>query len=414
MEYCAYCGNPVDQVSYAPCPRCGRPSNGAPPAVAKPGGGGSNAVIIIIGVIAGLLVLVAIIGILAAIAIPNLLTAMQRSKQKRTMADMRSMATAVEAYAADNNRYPESIDQASPKYIKVVPKLDGWGHAWEYQALTDDKGNPSYVIASGAKDGRMERDIKEALAQERATTNFDCDIVYSNGQFKEYSGRSATLMFCTKCGTSRPEGMSVCPNCGTAAPRFDQPPKIQNYLVTSILVTSAAVLLPESWPSFSPRRSTRSSPSATSRARRTRLEWRRPGHGSASAAAWPLVSAMRFSWRLALPAILALRCRRRRGDSLSLRPRRSRGSTRTVSSTTSRACSVPAAAPRGRCITCCTATSPAPSASTRMLFVGRAVRRPGRGFAPRVATASGWTGWRRLIVTVVWFVLRTVVLTRER
>src|SRR5438105_14359454 len=37
-----------------------------------------------------LLIVVAIIGILAAIAIPNLLTAMQRSKQKRTMADMRS------------------------------------------------------------------------------------------------------------------------------------------------------------------------------------------------------------------------------------------------------------------------------------------------------------------------------------
>ena len=36
-----------------------------------------------------LLIVVAIIGILAAIAIPNLLTAMQRSKQKRTMADMR-------------------------------------------------------------------------------------------------------------------------------------------------------------------------------------------------------------------------------------------------------------------------------------------------------------------------------------
>ena len=41
-----------------------------------------------------LLIVVAIIGILAAIAIPNLLTAMQRSKQKRSMADIRSIATA--------------------------------------------------------------------------------------------------------------------------------------------------------------------------------------------------------------------------------------------------------------------------------------------------------------------------------
>jgi hypothetical protein len=49
-------------------------------------------------------------------------------------------------------------------------------------------------------------------------------------------------MYCTKCGTSRPDGMSVCPNCGTVAPSFAaavQPPaaKIQNYLVPSILVT---------------------------------------------------------------------------------------------------------------------------------------------------------------------------------
>ena len=52
-----------------------------------------------------LLIVVAIIGILAAIAIPNLLTAMQRSKQKRTMADIRSIATAWEARATDMNNY---------------------------------------------------------------------------------------------------------------------------------------------------------------------------------------------------------------------------------------------------------------------------------------------------------------------
>ena len=53
-----------------------------------------------------LLIVIAIIGILAAIAIPNLLNAVQRGKQKRTMSDMRALATAVEAYAVDNNQYP--------------------------------------------------------------------------------------------------------------------------------------------------------------------------------------------------------------------------------------------------------------------------------------------------------------------
>ena len=59
-----------------------------------------------------LLIVVAIIGIIAAIAIPNLLNAIDRSKQKRTMADMRSVGTAVEEYAIDNNFYARQDTQA--------------------------------------------------------------------------------------------------------------------------------------------------------------------------------------------------------------------------------------------------------------------------------------------------------------
>jgi type II secretion system protein G len=55
-----------------------------------------------------LLIVVAIIAILAAIAVPNFLEAQVRSKVSRTLADMRSMRTALEAYAVDNNRYPET------------------------------------------------------------------------------------------------------------------------------------------------------------------------------------------------------------------------------------------------------------------------------------------------------------------
>ena len=56
-----------------------------------------------------LLIVVAIIGIIAAIAIPNLLNAIDRGKQKRTMADIRSIGTAVEAYAVDVNFYPRNL-----------------------------------------------------------------------------------------------------------------------------------------------------------------------------------------------------------------------------------------------------------------------------------------------------------------
>jgi len=53
-----------------------------------------------------LLIVVAIIAILAAIAVPNFLEAQTRSKVSRGLADMRSVATAVEAYKVDYNQYP--------------------------------------------------------------------------------------------------------------------------------------------------------------------------------------------------------------------------------------------------------------------------------------------------------------------
>ncbi len=53
-----------------------------------------------------LLIVVAIIAILAAIAVPNFLEAQVRSKVSRCKADMRTGATAVEAYFTDYNKYP--------------------------------------------------------------------------------------------------------------------------------------------------------------------------------------------------------------------------------------------------------------------------------------------------------------------
>src|SRR5437867_5795441 len=81
-----------------------------------------------------LLIVVAIIGIIAAIAIPNLLNAIDRGKQKRTMADIRSIGTATEAYSVDTNIYPTAADATALKtvlettYIKKMPMQDGWNN----------------------------------------------------------------------------------------------------------------------------------------------------------------------------------------------------------------------------------------------------------------------------------------------
>jgi type II secretion system protein G len=55
-----------------------------------------------------LLIVVAIIAILAAIAVPNFLEAQVRAKVSRAKSDMRSVRVALEAYAVDNNHYPDS------------------------------------------------------------------------------------------------------------------------------------------------------------------------------------------------------------------------------------------------------------------------------------------------------------------
>ncbi len=143
-----------------------------------------------------LLIVIAIIGILAAIAIPNLLNAVQRGKQKRTMADMRTLATAVEAYAVDNNVYPiataclaglyttigaavttQGFTLLSPTYIATPPRVDGWGNAYYFsQGLS----GTAYCIDSAGRDG-----VTGALVC-GTTTDFNMDIAYSNGSFLQW------------------------------------------------------------------------------------------------------------------------------------------------------------------------------------------------------------------------------------
>jgi type II secretion system protein G len=134
-----------------------------------------------------LLIVVAIIGIIAAIAIPNLLNAIDRGKQKRTMADMRSIGTAIESYAVDNNFYPKNMTNAtaagvsgyvSPIYIKTVPTTDGWNNAWDVDSTAT---GAVYTITSTAKDG-----LVGGGATGGQTADFNCEIIFAAGQFFQW------------------------------------------------------------------------------------------------------------------------------------------------------------------------------------------------------------------------------------
>jgi prepilin-type N-terminal cleavage/methylation domain-containing protein len=60
-----------------------------------------------------LLIVVAILAVLAAIALPNFLEAQTRSKVVRARAEMRTLATAIEAYRVDEPGYPPPASNGS-------------------------------------------------------------------------------------------------------------------------------------------------------------------------------------------------------------------------------------------------------------------------------------------------------------
>lgn len=140
-----------------------------------------------------LLIVVAIIGILAAIAVPNLISAMNRARQKRTMSDMRAMALAWEARATEIGRYSAAgatmcctsvvnttdiDDLLAPTYIKEIVRVDGWKNDLVYAVNTDGS---SYLVRSFGRDG-----VGDSPIPGGATSDFDCDIIYSNGSFVQY------------------------------------------------------------------------------------------------------------------------------------------------------------------------------------------------------------------------------------
>jgi type II secretory pathway pseudopilin PulG len=145
------------------------------------------------GIMTLVILLLYIPGVLLAIAIPNLLTAMQRSKQKRTMADMRTIASAIEARATDVTSYPPPMQLADlakliePKYVNKAPLVDGWAHPFQYlAACSDDEACDSYLIASPGRNGTFEVDLTTLPQEPETTKTFDDDIVFSNGRFLRY------------------------------------------------------------------------------------------------------------------------------------------------------------------------------------------------------------------------------------
>ena len=154
-----------------------------------------------------LLIVVAIIGIIAAILIPNLLDALQKAKQKRTVGDMRDVGAAwfswltdqVGAAAAGSSAKTYSLPGSSSDgdtllqtlypndnmfYIQEVPNTDGWGSPFEYWYSGNPLSAQVMAIRSTGRDGSFAGDtytMGPFLA-----SDYDQDIVWADGFFVTY------------------------------------------------------------------------------------------------------------------------------------------------------------------------------------------------------------------------------------
>jgi general secretion pathway protein G len=144
-----------------------------------------------------LLIVVAIIGIIAAIAIVNMINAIQRAKQKHSMGDMKTIATALEAYATDQNVYPAAAavslpsglslptstlgtvaGSINPTYIRLVPLVDGWNSFYLYGSSAT---RSDFAIRSTGADG-----VPETSPLGGATTHFNADIIIVDSTFVQF------------------------------------------------------------------------------------------------------------------------------------------------------------------------------------------------------------------------------------
>ena len=158
-----------------------------------------------------LLIVVAIIGIIAAILIPNLLDALQKAKQKRTVADVRNTGTAWMSWLTDqvgaasagaartydasgfnDADYPQVFNYLHPSdtffYMQEVPQNDGWKYELSFGYAANLLDSNTIIICAGARDGVVSDCTANWSVQSFIATDYNQDIVWADGYFVRWPG----------------------------------------------------------------------------------------------------------------------------------------------------------------------------------------------------------------------------------
>lgn len=155
-----------------------------------------------------LLIVVAIIGIIAALLIPNFLDALQKAKQKRTVADIRNTGTAMMSWLTDQVAaaaagqavvnevdlssydpitHPALNAQLAPRYIQAVPLEDAWGSDYSFYLTTAQFDSDDLMaIRSPGQDGVFSGTTYTSNSFK--PTDYAEDIVWANGYFVRWPG----------------------------------------------------------------------------------------------------------------------------------------------------------------------------------------------------------------------------------
>jgi hypothetical protein len=133
-------------------------------------------------ILAGLLLGPWFIG--AFVSGPNMLGAIERGRQKRTMADMRSVSSLLDNYYDRHQAYPQANSMSQLTSILgteiSLPRRDGWGQPYLFRS-----NGAGYTLVSRTRCGIQEvTDLSEY--EPGVTSGHEADIVVVNGRFFRY------------------------------------------------------------------------------------------------------------------------------------------------------------------------------------------------------------------------------------
>lgn len=96
-----------------------------------------------------LMIVIGIIAILAAILVPNMVRSKNQGRLSACKQNVRSMASAIESYATDNQgRYPSALNRLRPNFISALPTCPVTQTSTAYETGYESATSPdNYTIS---------------------------------------------------------------------------------------------------------------------------------------------------------------------------------------------------------------------------------------------------------------------------